>query len=112
MERFSFRTLLSLLAVLIAATNVAAQTVIIADTPAASGPSDKTAMGKEAEWIWSPAHAQDSVPGGDCYFRKSFTASPIRRAEIHIAADNAYELYVNGKLLGRGSDWRAMDIYN
>src|SRR6185436_21164287 len=33
-------------------------------------------------------------------------------AQVHIACDNQYELYVNGGLAGRGSDWRKMDVHD
>jgi glucose/arabinose dehydrogenase len=79
-------------------------------------PADSTApppaQGKEAEWIWSPAYDKDDVPRGACYFLKSFNSPAVRRAEIHIAADNGYELYINGQRLGGGTDWRAMDVFN
>ncbi|MCI0493225.1 MAG: hypothetical protein L0Z07_09840, partial [Planctomycetes bacterium] len=63
-----------------------------------------------ANWIWSPAHEKDNVPVGDCYFRKTFTLGPTEFGQVHVAADNQYDLYVNGQLVGRGTDWRKMDV--
>ncbi|MEX2317405.1 MAG: HEAT repeat domain-containing protein [Pirellulales bacterium] len=65
-----------------------------------------------ANWIWSPAHQKDEVPVGDCYFRKAFTLGKVEMGQVHVACDNQYELYVNGKLVGRGSDWRKMDVHD
>src|SRR5262245_51988648 len=66
-----------------------------------------------ANWIWSPAHEKDNVPVGDCYFRKSFSlGAQAELGQVHIAADNQYELYVNGQLAGRGADWRKMDVHD
>jgi putative heme-binding domain-containing protein len=65
-----------------------------------------------ANWIWSPAHTKDDVPVGDCYFRKTFTAQQVELAQVHVACDNQYELYVNGRLAGRGADWRHMDVHD
>jgi putative heme-binding domain-containing protein len=65
-----------------------------------------------ANWIWSPAYAKDSVPVGDCYFRKTFQVNQAEIGQVHIACDNEYELYVNGKLVGRGADWRKMDVHD
>ncbi|MCC7475754.1 MAG: HEAT repeat domain-containing protein [Pirellulales bacterium] len=65
-----------------------------------------------ANWIWSPAQKKDEVPIGDCYFRKSFTVNQTDFAQVHIACDNQYELYVNGRLVGRGGDWRNMDVHD
>ena len=56
-----------------------------------------------ASWIWSPAHAKDSVPAGDCYFRKTIvTDSELEFAQVHVACDNRYELFVNGQPAGVG----------
>jgi putative heme-binding domain-containing protein len=65
-----------------------------------------------ANWIWSPAHPKDEVPVGDCYFRKTFPAQNAELAQVHIACDNQYELYINGRLAGRGNDWRKMDVHD
>lgn len=66
-----------------------------------------------ANWIWSPAHEKDNVPVGDCYFRKAFTlGAQTELGQVHIAADNQYELYINGQLAGRGADWRKMDVHD
>ncbi len=53
-----------------------------------------------ANWIWSPAYPKDEVPVGDCYFRKTFQVNQVELAQVHIACDNMYELYVNGRLAG------------
>jgi putative heme-binding domain-containing protein len=65
-----------------------------------------------ANWIWSPAYEKDDVPVGNCYFRKTFTVTKAELAQVHVVCDNQYELYVNGKLVGRGADWRKMDVHD
>lgn len=65
-----------------------------------------------ANWIWSPAHKKDDVPVGDCYFRKTFQINQAEVGQVHVACDNQYELYVNGRLVGRGNDWRKMDVHD
>jgi hypothetical protein len=64
-----------------------------------------------ANWIWSPAHKKDEVPVGDCYFRKTFELNQADFGQVHVACDNQYELYVNGRLVGKGGDWRKMDVH-
>lgn len=64
-----------------------------------------------ANWIWSPAHKKDEVPIGDCYFRKTFNVTAADFGQVHVACDNQYELYVNGRLVGKGGDWRKMDVH-
>jgi putative heme-binding domain-containing protein len=65
-----------------------------------------------ANWIWSPAYKKDEVPVGDCYFRKTFELNQADFGQVHIACDNRYELYVNGRLVGKGGDWRKMDVHD
>ena len=52
------------------------------------------------------------MPPGSCYFRKSFTAGPVESAEVQISCDNAYELYVNGRQVGDGDNWRTMKSHD
>ncbi len=66
---------------------------------------------QEAQWIWSPEQLPGRVPAGDCYFRKTITLSNVEQARIDISADDTYELYVNGRLAGRGNSAKALDQY-
>jgi putative membrane-bound dehydrogenase-like protein len=68
------------------------------------------AEGGEAEWIWSPSQTKNAIPVGDCYFRKTFEASPAEEAVIHITADNSFALSVNGQPVAEGVDWRKMQL--
>ena len=62
-----------------------------------------SARAQEAQWIWSPQHAKDSVPAGEsCYFRKSFICRAPEGGQIAIAADDQFELFVNGRRVGAG----------
>lgn len=70
------------------------------------------APGAEAQWIWSPQHVRDKVPEGACYFRKSFSGQFPERAQISIAADDQYELYVNGHRIGSGRSSSQFDEYD
>ena len=65
-----------------------------------------------ANWIWSPAYKKDEVPVGECYFRKTFEVNQADFGQVHVACDNQYELYVNGRLIGKGGDWRKMDVHD
>jgi glucose/arabinose dehydrogenase len=93
----------SLLRVLRTAPLVAALLVIV---PCSAG------LAKEAGWIWSPRHTKNEVPEGDCYFRKTFTAQAPIRVQATIAADDEYELFVNGEKVGTGKSYRQLDEYN
>jgi signal transduction histidine kinase len=38
--------------------------------------------------------------------------NPVTRAELRIAADNAFKVWLDGQELGSGSDWRTLSIYH
>ena len=71
-----------------------------------------TATAQEAQWIWSPSHTKNEVPVGDCFFRKSFNLTSPELGEIQITADNRFELLVNEQPVGRGEDWRQLQVYD
>ena len=62
--------------------------------------------GRAPHWIWAPEHARDGIPNVDCYFRKKIITHNIEKAAIQVAADDAYELFVNGKRVGTGDSWQ------
>lgn len=67
----------------------------------------------EAQWIWTPAHKKDAAPERtDCHFRKTFTLKEPEAATLAIAADDQYELFVNGKRIGAGESTRKLDEYD
>ncbi|MBX3425767.1 MAG: HEAT repeat domain-containing protein [Pirellulales bacterium] len=66
----------------------------------------------EAQWIWSPAHEKDKVPQSDCFFRKSFRVQAPEGALLALTGDNVLEAYVNGRLVGKSSDWRRMQQWD
>ncbi len=67
---------------------------------------------EEAEWIWTPQQAKEDAPKGSCYFRKSFVVRTPERIQLTIAADDEYELYVNGRKVGVGESYRELDEYD
>lgn len=64
-----------------------------------------------AEWIWSPSHTKNEIPVGECYFRKTFEVTDPDIGEVQITADNEFELFVNGKAVGTGNDWRQLKVF-
>ena len=62
-----------------------------------------SAAAQDGQWIWSPEHAPDNVPTGEsCHFRKVFTLRAPEAGQIAIAADDAYDLFVNGRKVASG----------
>lgn len=67
---------------------------------------------EKATWIWC---AGDDGNQTDfiCYFRKAFTLDDVpATADVLVTADNAYELYVNGSLVGGDSEWKIVGRYD
>ncbi len=52
-------------------------------------------------WIWVPASAGHAWRNSYAYFRKTFTASG--ELTLHIAADQCYELHLDGAFVDRGT---------
>ncbi len=67
---------------------------------------------QEAHWIWSPDHEKTEVPQTTCHFRKRFTISSPESGEIAVAADDRYELFVNGRRVGKGQSTEKLDKYD
>ncbi|KAF9033145.1 hypothetical protein BJ165DRAFT_1598839 [Panaeolus papilionaceus] len=63
-----------------------------------------------AFWIWTPEKIAGL--GLTRAFRRTIsTASPVNALIIDIAADDMYTLYVNGKVVGCGKEWKQPDRY-
>lgn len=59
---------------------------------------DKVTLNKQTVRLWNSFE----VPKGNT----------VVRAELRIAADNAYKVWLDGQELGSGSDWRTLSIYH
>jgi len=94
----------SVKALLLANTAIAAAIISVC----LAGP----AVAEDAEWIWAPGHSKTSIPKVTCHFRKLFALSSPESGEILIAADDKYELYVNGRRAGSGESTDKLDKYD
>ncbi len=73
----------------------------------------RAAVAKEAQWIWSPAYEKELAPAGRCYFRKSFSiAGAVESGSVQIGCDDSYDLYVNGRHVGGGQNWKLLDVHD
>ena len=93
-------------AVLVLAVLVASALAAPADSPLT-----RISSAQDAQWIWSPAQELE-IPAGACYFRKTIQTEKPEQAEIQITADDAYELFVNGRPAGEGKNWRVMQSHD
>lgn len=55
------------------------------------------------QWIWHPRHEAGHIPQASCYFRKQVRVNNLKQASMGVAADDHFELYINGKLAGEGN---------
>jgi hypothetical protein len=68
---------------------------------------------QEAEWIWSPEHEKENVPEkAVCHFRKAFTLRAPEAGAISIAADDQYDLFVNGRKIASGESTKKLDEHD
>ncbi|KAJ6488505.1 lectin, partial [Mycena vitilis] len=69
----------------------------------------------DATWIWTSEVANGVAPAGARAFRRTYTPGTDQTATsatIQIVADNEYTLYVNGILVGSGTDFHQAQTYN
>ncbi len=68
----------------------------------------------EAQWIWASGNTLKSpiAKGETCFFRKAINLRVPADGRIEIAADDRYELFLNGKRIGQGSSSRQMQEYD
>src|SRR3712207_6745170 len=67
-------------------------------------------QGRGVQWIWfNEGTPVREVPSETRYFRRTFTIDrPVQKvvdeADLDITADNAFTVWVNGALVGKGND--------
>lgn len=66
-----------------------------------------------ANWIWIPVHKADAVPQGAAgFFRQTFELRTQSSAMLDVAADDSFEVTVNGRAVGRGEEWKYFTRYD
>jgi signal transduction histidine kinase len=77
--------------------------------PAANSILDPTnALGS---WIWDKVTRDKQT----CRFWKSFELpqnQPVVRAELNLTVDNGYDLFLDGRKIGHGLDWKWLSTYD
>lgn len=62
-------------------------------------------------WIWD----HEILDRQECRFVRAFdipAGAEVESAELHITADNSYQLFLDGQPIGRGGDWRVLIKYD
>ena len=77
-------------------------------------PFSIAARADEAKWIWAADRTlKSAIPEGEtCLFRKAINLRVAAEGEVEIAADDRYELFLNGKRVGAGSSSREMKSFD
>jgi len=82
----------------------------------AKPPTPPAVRGAEAvpSWIWYPeGNPVQDAPAEARYFRCRFTLrAKVRAAELRIAADDACEVYLNGKRVGSNETWQRAAVFS
>jgi signal transduction histidine kinase len=77
-------------------------------TPAAEKAKAELVVGS---WIWTTNFDDKQI----CRFWRSFSLPEndhVRQAILRITADNSYHLYLDGRDIGEGSNWKALTEYD
>jgi hypothetical protein len=61
-------------------------------------------------WVWDAVTAKQETPASPAYFRRTFRVEGrVIAARVEIVADDQYELFLNGRLIGTGDNWHRID---
>ncbi len=63
---------------------------------------------QSAHWIWTSGQEAGLVPIGPTHYRKNFTLTRPVEAELVIAADDEFQVYFNGELVGYGAGYDSL----
>ena len=73
-------------------------------TGSPAGWTDPTAL-----WVWASSGDEDNAPPGRCIVRQSFLVEAGPKY-LEWSADNDAKLYINGKEMQSGGDWRRKEV--
>jgi putative heme-binding domain-containing protein len=86
--------------------------VVAADSAFAAKPAETMVTAGDPEWIWAPALVADEPLSPTAWFRKTFEVTSIESARFQVTCDDRYELYLNGRRIGTGNNWKLMQSYD
>jgi signal transduction histidine kinase len=82
-----------------------------AEIPAAPADTGLDPVFGLGSWMWD----KETRPQQECAFWRSFeipVGSRVSQARLRIAADNFYRVFLDGRRIGQGSDWRILTEYD
>ncbi|PQO31997.1 heme-binding protein [Bremerella cremea] len=81
--------------------------LLVAVSAVVGRPGLALAQSNQPQWIWAPQHQMNQVPAASCYFRKSINIKQMTGGQIMIAADDEYQLWINGKKIAEDNNSRS-----
>jgi len=78
------------------------------------GSYGSVASADEAQWIWAGGTQPDQAiaEGETCWFRKVLNLRDRGEGVLEVAADDDYEVRVNGRMIGKGTSYRLMQEFD
>ena len=64
------------------------------------------------QWIWPHDGAAERDEPEQAYFRRVFEIAEPVSGQLDVACDSKYELFINGRFVGEGDQWREMARYD
>ena len=65
------------------------------------------------KWIWNDPHAADKARAGHVYFRKTIHLAEVPAdATAAVICDNSFTLFLNGRKVGSGSDFKQAFLFD
>jgi len=91
-----------------------ASSIAILALTTATPPDSVAQVTPKANWIWfDDGNSFKAAPKEIVYFRKTFEENyELQEAEMHITCDNAFVLFINGKEIGSGREWKDGRVFN
>ncbi len=73
-----------------------------------AGPEERPAL-EDAQWVWVADEDAQSAAPGTAFFRRVIEVAdaPLQSARIHVAADNRFQLIVNGTAVLEGASYQS-----
>ncbi len=85
----------------------------VATKPTNSPSSQNPSNGKsEPKWIWNSTDDPRSIPVGDSFFRRVMDLPELEKALIEVQADDACEVFVNGRRIGTTTTSRTIERFD
>jgi mono/diheme cytochrome c family protein len=85
----------------------------LAEIVASNSEKKKFALPAPVQWIWNDAHAADNAKPGHVYFRKTIKLSRVPTdATALVLCDNSFTLFVNGRKVGSGNDFKTPSVFD